>query len=312
MARWLLFTWVLALLTIFAWRTWPQPRAAFYRLTQERWQAHTLSRLENYERAESDRFVLLFTEADRDLVPLLLETGGELYDVVARLLQFEPADRVPVVLHPNRPALRRAFGWQSGESALGVYWRGTIHLLSPRAWIQTDEPEEMYRAFRELNPIAHELTHYFLDRLTSGNYPRWFTEGLAQWVEHQATGYLWIEPSSTMDQPLYSLRQLQAEYDQLGNQALAYRQSYLLVDWMIARWGEEGMVQLIHRLGGGLPFDRAVQECYGKTLSEIYGDWQDWVEANRTELGRRNERRGQRNSPLVLVKERAPWGTESW
>lgn len=50
---------------------------------------------------------------------------------------------------------------------------------------------------------------------------RWFTEGLAQRIEYQVSGYLWIEQDSTLRQKLYSLDELEKRFDRLSNQPLA-------------------------------------------------------------------------------------------
>ena len=56
---------------------------------------------------------------------------------------------------------------------------GFIHLQSPLG-------NKDY--FKE-GPMVHEYTHLVVDELTGGNYSRWFTEGVAQYVEQQVTGY---------------------------------------------------------------------------------------------------------------------------
>ncbi|MFZ5823746.1 MAG: peptidase MA family metallohydrolase [Bacillota bacterium] len=280
-----LWYWLVIPLSVFSvllllWRTWPQPRSVAYRLYREQGRERALVHLSGYHQERSERFELYFSEADREVADLVLETAEGVYDSVVEQVGFRPSGRVPIILYPSRQELRAAFGWGNGESALGVYWHGTIRLLSPNVWIKQADPMKQKKAFRKLNPIAHELTHYVLDHLTHGNYPRWFTEGLAQRVERKVTGFLWIEPSSTLNQSLYTLEDLRNRFDQLQNQPLAYRQSYLLVEYMVETYGEEPLTRLIQSLGKGVPFDRAVQETYGRTVNEIYSSWLDWVEAN--------------------------------
>jgi hypothetical protein len=281
---WLLVPLSVCSLLVLTWRAWPQPRATVYQLYRSRERERTLEQVASYERKSSERFELYYTAADAAVTDLVLKTAESVYDAVVEEVGFQPEGRVPLILYPTRQEMRQAFGWGNGESALGVYWQGTIRLLSPNVWITQKDPEKQAKSFRRLNPIAHELTHYVLDYLTNGNYPRWFTEGLAQWVEHQVTGYLWIESSSTLKQPLYSLEDLRDRFDSLKNQPLAYRQSYLLLEYMVQTEGEESLGRLIQYLAQGISFDRAVEEVYGKDMVEMYTGWKDWVAAHLNQL----------------------------
>lgn len=282
--HWLLVILVLLLSLGALWQVWPQPRAALYRFMRAEGRERTLDRLEGYGRRQSDRFDLYYMEADEDQTDLILEIAEEVYDQVIEQVGYQPPGRVPLILYPTRQELRKAFGWGSDESALGVYWQGSIRLLSPHAWIDEESSERLAEAFRQLNPITHELTHYVLDSMTDGNYPRWFTEGLAQVVEERVTGYLWLEPSSTLDQELYTLTDLQERFDRLSNQPLAYRQSYLLIAYLLEQYGEEGLGGLIHQLAEGTPFARAVELRFGLSMPQLFDDWQHWAVENRDRL----------------------------
>lgn len=274
--------WVtpILLVTGLAWLVWPQPREVVYSLYRERGKTKTLTGLEGYQRMESAHFEVLYTEADRDVVGLVLDTAESVFQPVVDFMGFAPSERVPIILYPNRAELRSAFGWGNGESAMGVYWSGTIRLLSPNVWISEQDEKVRNRVFRKLNPIAHELTHYLLDYMTNGNYPRWFTEGLAQRVEYQVTGFLWIEPESTLRQDLYSLDNLQNGFDQLRNQPLAYRQSYLLVDYMALTYGEEQLTALLDRLSSGMELGKAVRQTTGLSMGQVHADWLHWMQQN--------------------------------
>ncbi len=256
---------------------WPEARAAAYRYYRQQGRVRILAGLSGYQEAGSARFVLYHRPGDGDLAPLILAHAESVYDLVVSHVGYRPVGRVPLILYPDRTELRAAYGWESGQSAVGVYWRGTVGLLSPKVWIAARDADELADRFRRSNPIAHELTHYVLDEWTDGNYPRWFTEGLAQYVEEMATGYLWLEAGASLDQPLYALSELTERFDALPNQPLAYRQSYSLVAYMAETYGEDGVTEVIARLGEGAPFDRAVETALGRSMQAIYADWADWA-----------------------------------
>ena len=41
------------------------------------------------------------------------------------------------------------------------------------------------------NSFVHELTHLVVDDLAGGNFPVWFTEGSALYMEYMLLGYEW-------------------------------------------------------------------------------------------------------------------------
>lgn len=263
---------------------WPQPRSAFYSLYRSYGRTQALAALEGFHLHATEHFDIFYTEADTAIVPLVGEVAESVYGPVSQWVGYLPKTRVPIIMYPSRAELRKAFGWGQSESALGVYWRGTIRLLSPNVWLDTRSLKDQHRLFRKLNPLAHELTHYVLDYMTDGNYPRWFTEGLAQFVEYRISGYLWLERESSLRQPLYTLTDLERRFDSLSNQPLAYRQSYLIVKLMHDRRGNEGLSQLMRLLADGTEFKDAIKRVYGRTMEQLFDEWLGWVQTNIEEL----------------------------
>ena len=284
LGRWLLVLIPLLLLPTVLWWSWPQPRAAVYSLYRERGRTQVLGDLPGYEKKSSAHVDVYFTENDRNVADWVLQTTENVYGPVTTQVGYTPSERIPMIIYPNRDELRHAFGWGNGESAMGVYWSGTVRLLSPNVWINEKRERDRRKVFDKLNPIAHELTHYMLDYLTNGNYPRWFTEGLAQRVEYRLTGYLWLEADSSLDQALYSLSDLEERFDDLKNQPLAYRQSFLLVDYLAQAHGEQALTNLVQALSSGTKFGPAVKAATGRTQEELYADWRDWVDEHIEDL----------------------------
>jgi hypothetical protein len=103
-------------------------------------------------------------------------------------------------------------------------------------------------------------------------------------VEHRVSGYLWIEPESSLRSVLYSLKDLDKRFDSLPNQPLAYRQSYLVVEYIAREYGEEALTQVITDIGRSIPFSSAVQRATGRKMEPLYAEWLDWVHRNLEEL----------------------------
>ncbi len=252
-------------------------RAFVYDQLRNRGLAVAVARTKGFQSVESDHFILKYEPADADVAPMVLRTAESFYDPVTKDLGYTPPGKVLLVLYPDREELRNAFGWPSAEDAMGVYWTGVIRILSPKAWIPTDDPVQMEQAFRSNGPIAHEFTHYVLDYRTSGNYPRWFTEGMAQYEEHRLTGFVWIEPESSLDHTLYSLSDLSKRFDRLDNQALAYREAFSLVSFISAHFGPDKLHGVIGDLATGFDLDQSLRRQIGITGPDLEKAWLTWV-----------------------------------
>lgn len=287
--QWSRLTRAVLLLCLFgigtlAWSLWPKTRAVFYSVYRERGKVTALARLSGYQVRTSPHFELYYSEEDADVVDLVLQVAESVYEPVVRKTGLHVPGLVPLILYPSREEMRREFGWGKSESAMGVYWAGTIRILSPNVWRQDYTAKERERIFRRLNPIAHELTHYLFDYHTNGNYPRWFTEGLAQRVEYQVSGYLWLEASSSLKQPLYSKDDLDRRFDRLQNQPLAYRQSYLLVEYIARKFGQRALDEVVALLAKGVPFNNAMALSTGLSLDALFARFEVWVREHRTSL----------------------------
>lgn len=261
-------------------------RSAVYALLRDYRRSALLASAHGWRTRESSHFTVLYAPHDAEAAELVLEAAEAAYTPVVKALGYAPPERSVVIVDPDRESLRRAFGWGQGESATGVYYGGVIRVLSPSAWIAGDTLEQRRALFRRLNPLTHEYTHLVLDYLTGGNYPRWFTEGLAQRIEYQTTGYRWLERGSTLRQRLYTLEEMDEGFDHLPNQALAYRQSHLLVDHLVERCGEAGLRRLLAGLAAGRSFTAAMEAACRFGPADLERSWRAWVHTHADALDR--------------------------
>ncbi|MHB8946354.1 MAG: peptidase MA family metallohydrolase [Bacillota bacterium] len=252
-------------------------RAFTYDQLRDRGKAVALARTRGFMKLESQHFTLEYEAPDAGVAPMVLRTAESFYGPVTRDLGYTPTGKVTLILYPDREELSNSFGWASAQDAMGVYYTGVIRVLSPRVWTGTDDPVKMERLFRKNGPIAHELTHYVLDYRTAGNYPRWFTEGLAQYEENRLTGFVWIEPESAFDQNLYTLSDLTGRFDRLDNQALAYREAFSLVSFISERYGPSRLNAIVDDLASGTDFDHVLKQHLGLAGADLQKAWLTWV-----------------------------------
>ncbi|MGI6492446.1 MAG: peptidase MA family metallohydrolase [Pelotomaculum sp.] len=230
------------------------------------------------EKLTSEHYYIKFKPEDRALAALVLSTAESFYLPVTGQFDFTLRGRIPIILHSSRADLNRYFGWEANESAIGVYWAGVIRVLSPAAWVNAKEPEQFAEIFAADGPMAHELTHLVVDYLTGGNYPRWFTEGVAQYEEYKLTGYE-ITGGNYAELPNYSYSELAGDFDSLANQTAAYRGSLDAVRFIVSRGGEAAIAQIMVELKHGMDFNRALTRVLGMDEVQFEASWQAWQRA---------------------------------
>lgn len=273
---------VLAVVVFFLIQVPARPQMLLYPLVRQGAQAKLNYETRDMAEFETEHFIIKYTPADAGNVAMVAKAAEQAYQPVTSSLGFEPKKKTLILMYPDKNELRKAFGWSSNESAMGVYWGGVIQLLSPQAWLKdTASVDEFIRT----GPMVHEFTHLVFDHVTNGNYSRWFTEGLAQYVEYRVNHYEWVVPGNTLHQPLYTMEQLNGDFDGLANQALAYRQSLAVVRYIAEVHGEAKLKQVIDGLKAGQTTERAIRTALDMDDDHFDAAWRDWAYANMTNHG---------------------------
>lgn len=263
-----------------------------YSWQQQLRQRELLAPFKNLSELRSEHFVVRYNGSlDAAWAPAVLDCAEAAREAVMRRLGWSPrgaadSGRVTILLYPDYASLGKQFGSRSGFRALGAYWGGVIQAVTPRLWLGDEPPVDAGRQLWTQGPFVHEYTHLLLDRLVAGgNYPRWLSEGLAQYVEYRETGYLWLEVENTIRLPvapatLYSLSELQRGFDGLENTALAYREAFLLVAYLEGTYGADTVNLLLKGLAGGETFYRALRETTGLAAVDFESGWHRWLDQN--------------------------------
>ncbi len=239
---------------------------------------YTVAGAWNLDKITSEHFYIKFKPEDRTQAELVLATAERFYRPVARDFGFTPKFKIPIILYSNQKELDKSFGWESNVTAEGVYCAGTIRVLSPKAWVDATDPVKIKKTFTSTGPMAHEFTHLMVDYLAGGNYPRWFTEGVAQYEEYKVTGFEFNTPAGSLNQPLYSMSKLTADFDNLPNQFLAYRESLFAVRFIVDQYGEGALYDLMKQLGQGVEFNQAMQNVTHLNTGQFEARWQEWAQ----------------------------------
>jgi hypothetical protein len=225
---------------------------------------------------ETPHFIIRYEQQDADVVEMVAKAAEKAYEPVTATLGYSPAGKTHIYMYPNKRELNQAFGWSGDTSAMGVYWGGVIQVLSPHGWLKEATPEEFVRS----GPMVHEFTHLVFDYMTKGNYPRWFTEGLAQYVEYRVNNYEWHTATNSLNGKLYSMAELDVNFDGVSDQSLAYRESFAAVRYIAEVYGDAKLHQVISALQAGQSMQRAITSTLGIDYGAYEAAWKQWAATN--------------------------------
>ncbi len=235
----------------------------------------TNMRTGTWEQLDTIHFKIKYLPIDKYSVGLVSETAEDAYIKISGQMGSEPSWPITIVVYPDNASLAASFGWDKNEKALGVYWGGTIRILSPRTWLADLEQEER---FIKEGPMVHELAHLMVDEMSRGNYNRWWTEGVAQYTEREITGFEFSSPfRNKADLYYYQLDNLEKNYDRL-EQSVAYWESLQAVDYLVGAYGEGKIYEVLNQLSMGDSMSRALENALGVDYATFSRDFYRYLE----------------------------------
>jgi hypothetical protein len=131
---------------------------------------------------------------------------------------------------------------------------------------------------------VHELTHVVMHQVTDtplGGLPTWLDEGLAMYAEGDLEPIYRAELNEAIESnTLITVRTLSSSFSADSDEAsLSYAESYSLVEFILDRYGEEKMSQLIAIFTEGAYYDDALQEALGVKTDGLDDAWRAWLGA---------------------------------
>ncbi|MFA5384501.1 MAG: hypothetical protein WC364_07545 [Eubacteriales bacterium] len=225
-----------------------------------------------------EHFLVKYNKGDLEGARIVLKTAERYYDSVADDYSFKSTKPLVLVVYSSRQELNGFFGWPASISAMGVYHVGVIRVLAPQVWILPGDEVQIESVFMNSGPMAHELTHLILDKVTQGNIPRWFTEGVAQNEEYKLTGFQFGGGNYFFDKKSpYDFKKMDGDFDNLPDQTLAYRQCFSAIQYLEKKYGPDSVHRILNVLAGGGSISKVMDKVLGVNLEEFQSNWQNWV-----------------------------------
>lgn len=220
-----------------------------------------------FDRIETMHFIVA---ADRtvpgDRISYIRTHLEEAYGRVGSILNHYPRQRTIAVIFSedsyDYQILKGAPSW-----ALAVY-DGKVRIPADRV---------KYKEKDVRNIIYHEYAHVVVRDLTRGNCPIWLNEGIAglseSLVEPKDRGMIrrYIERYGVV--PLRSIPDSFVAIKQREQMTLLYIQSYLLVEFIVRKVGNQGLRRILEELGKGTTIWAAISGVSEESMADFEKDW---------------------------------------
>ncbi|MDP2469624.1 MAG: peptidase MA family metallohydrolase [Candidatus Palauibacterales bacterium] len=172
--------------------------------------------------------------------------------------------------------------WLTTDLAVGV----PVDVRHPESWVAgTADPSSRRVALRTgpglggpgglRSVLRHEIAHVALDAATGGNYPRWLTEGYAQYASGEwSLEDAWQLQAAFLRRGATTLTDIDLRFRRHSTEArMGYLLSYTAVHELADLGGEVGLSAVFRRLGEGLTFEEALRRTYGISAEEFEARW---------------------------------------
>lgn len=220
--------------------------------------------VKDYKTMQSEHFIVRYTLPDEKYVSLVLKIAEKHYDNVTKDLDYKPPVKTVIIIYHDTEKMNTDFSLAKGDTAMGLYLNGVISIASPELWISPTENIE--KVFEHDGPIVHEFTHLIVDDIAKGNYPVWFTEGIALLEEYRENGFVWGENITSSKS--YSLKELTYNFTQL-DETLAYKRSFEIVKAISDKYGMQSIRDILKYLGRGLSLNESFYKVTGQNLDKF-------------------------------------------
>jgi tetratricopeptide (TPR) repeat protein len=188
-------------------------------------------------------------------------------DTLSKQYQFKPAGPILVEMFPKHDDFAvRTIGLPGFLFALGACFGKVVTLDSPRA-----RPPG---TFSWAATLWHEMAHVISLQMSNNRVPRWISEGISQFEERRARPEWGRESELSFVQALDAgklpkLRDLNEGVADPQIASIAYHQASLVVEHLIATYGEPALWRMLRAFGKGLEIDAAFTEAFNATLDDM-------------------------------------------
>jgi len=232
--------------------------------------------LESYATLESEHFRVNMSHRDAGILwPYLEPLLEESWDQLTAKYGYEP--EVPVILQifeRSEDFAVRSVGLPDIGPLVGICFGKVVTLISP---------DTLSANWQEI--VWHELVHVWTLQMTANRMPRWVSEGISTWEEHEARPE-WgrrqgLELVRAVREgkllPVGSLNEGFTGASSNADLGFAYFQSYLVVDYIAKEFGFEKLLGLVKEYAYIREEDEMFRNVFDQSLEEFDTGFRMWI-----------------------------------
>ena len=217
--------------------------------------------------------------------PQVVELLAHAREVLCRKYDHELRTPVVVEIFPTQADFAiRTFGLPGGEGFLGVCFGNVITANSPAS--QATSPANWQSV------LWHEFCHVVTLQKTNNKMPRWLSEGISvyeelqrdtSWGDTLSSGYREMILGNDLT-PVSKLSSAFLKPKSPMHLQFAYYESALVVEYMVAKYGQETVSRILVDLSVGMPINESLQRYTG-SLAALDAEFTEWIRARAKTTG---------------------------
>ncbi|MFA5499713.1 MAG: hypothetical protein WC404_01385 [Candidatus Omnitrophota bacterium] len=200
---------------------------------------------------------------NKEITARILENA---YVDVGKDVGYFPGEKTKVFFY-SKEDFRKTFNMPYFVKA---FYDGSIKIPAPEDRLDKEKFAEY---------IYHEYTHAIVSAKTNNNCPDWLSEGIAVWQDFKRAN---VSPESVAknirSMPDISFKFLDESFrtsEFTKNKALCYIISYTLVDFILNKWGINGLRGVLKRLGNKQHIANAIDDQFLIPEGDFEKKWRD-------------------------------------
>jgi tetratricopeptide (TPR) repeat protein len=241
---------------------------------------NALRLLDSLDKFETIRDGDLILKLSKDEAPVMKEyvtaLAHEALATMAKRYEFTPKGPILIEMFPKHDDFAvRTVGLPGMIGALGACFGRVVTLDSPKA---RPPGEFLWEA-----TLWHELGHVITLQMSNQRVPRWLTEGISEYEERHAHRE-WARQMDFMYAGLLNrgetikLKDLNAAFQDPKLISIAYYEASLVVDHLVATFGQSGLNKLVKAYARGVDTDRALKEELNTDFDQLQIGFDQYVE----------------------------------